>query len=95
MTSASLLVPSSPTAADVAEVRLVDRDDLVGELVTELVDLRLGERVVVDRVVGARREVVIRVLVERRVEAVDAFDPAERPLGDVDVDGRAVGGGSS
>ena len=78
--------------ADVAEVRLVDGDDVVCELVAERVDLRLRDEVVGGGALGARCELVIRVLVERRVEAGDPFGAADAALRDVDVDGRPVGG---
>ena len=78
--------------ADVAEVRLVDGDDVVCELVAERVDLLLRDEVVGSGALSARCELVIRVLVERRIEAGNPFGAPDATLRDVDVDGRPVGG---
>ena len=56
-------------AALLAPDGLVDGDDLVGQLVTHVVDLRLGEDEVGCRAISTRSELVTRVVVERRVEA--------------------------
>jgi hypothetical protein len=69
-------------------VRLVDRDDVVGELVAQQVDLRLGDQVVAREVVRTRCELVIGVLVERRVEAGHALGATDSAFRHVDVDGR-------
>ena len=79
-----------------SEVRLIDREDLVRQLGTEIVNLLLGDHVVGGRVVGARRELVVGVPVGLGVHAVDARGRGTvqwRTRRDIDVHGSAVVGG--
>ncbi len=76
-----------------AEVRLVDGDDLVCQLVAQVVDLFLGERELRGEVVGARGELVVRVVVKGGVEAMHPSRRRAvewRALRHVDVDRRAL-----
>jgi hypothetical protein len=76
--------------ADVAEVRLVDGDDVVGEVVAQGVDLGLRDQIVGRLVLGTRDEFVVRVVVEGRVEAAYSLGAADPAVRNVDVDRRAV-----